>query len=100
MPYGGQGRVQRHHRDGNRMNNDRSNIEFLCVKAHKDAHQALDGRVGGGARPRVTALMREQAIERLRTYRFLIRSGMTHDETVTRMGVHSTSPSRWIRKYD
>lgn len=31
----------RHHKDGNTLNNDPSNIQFLCVKCH----MALDGRM-------------------------------------------------------
>ena len=75
MPYGGRGRVQRHHRDGDRLNNTRKNIAFLCVKHHKDAHRSLDNAVGGGARPRIAAMMRERAIESARTARVMRDNG-------------------------
>ncbi len=31
-------RITRHHRDRNRLNNDPSNIEFLCVPCHNREH--------------------------------------------------------------
>lgn len=33
--------VHRHHRDGNTLNNDPVNIEFLCVACHRAEHRKL-----------------------------------------------------------
>lgn len=99
MPYGGRGRVQRHHRDGNRLNNDRSNIQFLCVKAHKDAHQSLDGMVGGGPRPRVNEMRTAKAIVGTGYARALMGSGKSIDEVAAILRVHPASVWRWLRKY-
>lgn len=40
---GGKPRIERHHKDSNTRNNDRSNIAFLCVPCHKAAHRAMKG---------------------------------------------------------
>ena len=99
MPYGGRGRVQRHHRDSDRMNNVHENIAFLCVKHHKEAHQESDGMVGGGPRPRVTRMMHDRAVEMSREARSLRADGLTVDEVAVRLRVHRASVLRWFRKY-
>ncbi len=99
MPYGGRGRVQRHHRDSDRMNNDRSNIAFLCVQHHKDAHAASDGMVGGGARPRIYAMQRAQANDRASAAAGLRAEGVSTVEIARLMGVDRGTVSRWFRKY-
>lgn len=99
MPYGGRGRVQRHHRDGDRLNNTRKNIAFLCVKHHKDAHRSLDNAVGGGARPRIAAMMRERAIESARTARVMRDNGWDTRQIALELGVDPWTVLRWFRKY-
>ena len=37
---GGTETLQRHHMDGDRTNNDETNVEILCQTCHKDAHVA------------------------------------------------------------
>lgn len=39
----GDPRGQRHHKDRNTLNNERSNIEFLCASCHTKRHAAEDG---------------------------------------------------------
>lgn len=99
MPYGGRGRVQRHHRDSNRLNNARSNIAFLCVQHHKDAHRASDGRLGGGARPRINALLTDRAIAMTALAREQRENGATVEQVAAGLGVHPVSVYRWFRKY-
>lgn len=99
MPYGGRGRVQRHHIDSDRMNNAEANIAFLCVKHHKDAHRATDGAVGGGARPRITALLAGQARSKAAHAAELRRLGRSAAEIAADMGVDRGTVSRWFRKY-
>lgn len=99
MPYGGRGRVQRHHNDGDRMNNTRENIAFLCVKHHKDAHRALDGKIGGGARPRINQLLTDRATANAQRARTMRASGMSSGAIGKELRVHPTSVLRWFRKY-
>ena len=99
MPYGGRGRVQRHHVDGDRMNNDRANIAFLCVQHHKDAHRVSDGKVGGGPRPRVAALLRDRAIAQTQIARQALADGYTLLGVAESMGVSVWTVHRWLRKY-
>ena len=99
MPYGGRGRVQRHHIDSDRMNNDASNIAFLCVQHHKDAHKASDGAVGGGARPRVNQIRTDKAIIGMGYARTLIEGGKSIDEAAAILRVHPHTVRRWFRKY-
>jgi hypothetical protein len=99
MPYGGRGRVQRHHRDGDRLNNTRANVAFLCVKHHKDAHRALDGAVGGGARPRIAAMMRDRAMESAAVARRCRDAGWTTAEIADGLEVDPWTVLRWFRKY-
>lgn len=51
---GGRGGIERHHRDRNRMNNERENIAFLCPPHHRAAHviqrNPVDGRFLRGYR--------------------------------------------------
>lgn len=95
----GQGQTQRHHRDGNRLNNARENIAFLCRKHHSDAHRALDGRVGGGPRPRITEMHRRAAVERTRRAIRLMEDGHTLPLAATAIGVTPHSLRRCLRKY-
>lgn len=81
------------------MNNARSNIAFLCVKHHKDAHQLLDGKVGGGRRERVATMMRDRAITNAQYAVGQINAGRSVSEVAAEIGVHSTSVLRWFRKY-
>lgn len=99
MPYGGRGRVQRHHADGDRMNNVRANIRFLCVKHHKDAHRLLDGRVGGGRRIRVAGLLHDRAEQRAATAFAMCSAGRSLGEIARTFGVCDESVRRWYRKY-
>ena len=99
MPYGGRGRVQRHHIDSDRSNNARSNIAFLCVKHHKDAHKASDGKVGGGPRPRVNALRTAKAIADTQLARAALAEGMSVEDVAAQLGVEKHSVYRWLRKY-
>jgi hypothetical protein len=99
MPYGGRGRVQRHHRDGDRLNNDRSNIQFLCVKAHKEAHQKLDGKVGGGPRPRVNKMRTDKALAMTARARQMREAGHTIESIARSLDVHPLTVYRWFRKY-
>lgn len=39
---GTSGIIDRHHKDGNQLNNDPSNIAFLCRRCHKHAHSRPD----------------------------------------------------------
>jgi hypothetical protein len=34
-------RMERHHRDGNRLNNNQANVEVLCIPCHKQTHRDL-----------------------------------------------------------
>lgn len=99
MPYGGRGRVQRHHIDSDRLNNQPDNIAFLCVRHHNDAHRASDGRIGGGARPRITALLHNRAVARSVEARALRSGGMSWRDIGARFGVSAESVRRWFRKY-
>ena len=81
------------------MDNDRANIAFLCRKHHADAHKRLDGRVGGGARPRVVAMMHDRALEQSLEARRLLSDGRSKQEVADLMGIHLYSLKRWLRKY-
>ena len=99
MPYGGRGRVQRHHIDSDRMNNAASNIAFLCVKHHKDAHKDGDGAVGGGARPRITALLRDRARLNATAAANMRALGIATTDIAQSFGVTRETVDRWFRKY-
>lgn len=95
----GRGVIDRHHRDSDRLNNDRSNIAFLCRRHHQAAHRLTDGKVGGGRRPRVNALQRARAEERAQHARRLLEAGMSIAEVGDQLGAHPASVYRWLRKY-
>ena len=95
---GGRGTVDRHHRDSDRLNNDPSNITFLCRRHHVAAHRASDGMIGGGARPRVAGLLRDRAVGQAMEAAGLVRSGMTYQEAAATMRVHPYTVRRWFRK--
>lgn len=94
----GRGVIDRHHRDSNRLNNDPSNIAFLCRRHHQAAHRLTDGKVGGGARPRVAKLGHDRGVARAAYARALKASGWTVDEIAAEMGVHPVSVFRWFRQ--
>lgn len=95
----GRGVIDRHHRDSDRLNNDRANIAFLCRKHHQEAHRQTDGKVGGGHRPRINALHRSRALERFAEAQHLEAAGLTHPEIAVVMGVDDWTVSRWFHKY-
>lgn len=95
----GRGTVDRHHRNSDRLDNRPENIAFLCRKHHHEAHRASDGMVGGGPRPRVASMFREQAVARSKEARRLAAEGYTVPEIARRMGVDPWSVHRWFRKY-
>lgn len=95
----GRGVIDRHHRDSDRLNNDPSNIAFLCRRHHQAAHKLTDGKVGGGPRPRVVAEQRIRADERARLARRMVSSGMTVPAVAAAFGVDPSSVVRWFRKY-
>lgn len=98
---GGRGTVDRHHIDSDRMNNEPDNIAFLCRKHHNDAHRQSDGRIGGGPRPRVVALMRDRAIARYRLAESYRRDlGWNNRTIAAHLGVHPDSVKRWFAKYE
>lgn len=97
-------RIARHHRDGDQSNNDPSNIAFLCRPCHTEAHAVMRrlgiGRMSGGPRPRITALLRDRAIVRYRDAKALRDQGLTDDEIAASMGYHPLSVRRWFIKYE
>jgi hypothetical protein len=95
----GRGVVDRHHRDSDRMNNAPENIAFLCRKDHLAAHRNGDGMVGGGARPRIAAMHRANAIERSNQAREMSASGASTREIASAMGVDPWTVLRWFSKY-
>lgn len=46
VPVSGTRNIHRHHKDRNPMNNERSNIAFLCRGHHAELHRALRAEVG------------------------------------------------------
>lgn len=95
----GRGVIDRHHRDSDRLNNDRSNIAFLCRKHHLAAHRVSDGKVGGGHRPRINAMHQKHALERFAEAKRLRGDGLTDPQIARRMGVDDWTVSRWFHKY-
>ncbi len=95
----GRGVIDRHHRNSDRLDNSSENIAFLCRRHHHAAHRLTDGKVGGGARPRIVALMRDRAIERYQEAVRLRDEGLTDQAIAARMGVHYLSVRRWFAKY-
>lgn len=90
---------ERHHIDSDRLNNARSNVAFLCKKHHKDAHRLSDGKIGGGARPRVNAMRTAKAVAMTAEARGLRSQGLLVREVAGRLGVHEETVWRWFRKY-
>lgn len=99
MPYGGRGRVQRHHRDSDRLNNSAENIAFLCVQHHKDAHRKSDKKLGGGARPRIATMMRDRAMERAQGVHEMVAEGHSVAEIARLRGVDPGTVRRWVKRY-
>ncbi len=95
----GRGVIDRHHRDSDRLNNAASNIAFLCRKHHQAAHSVSDGKVGGGPRPRIVALMRDRAMRRYESAVALRHYGWTTRQIAERLDVDPASVTRWFRKY-
>ncbi len=98
MAYG-QRRVDRHHRNSDRMDNRRENIEFLCKRHHNAAHKLTDGQVGGGPRPRIVALLRDRALEQWSRAIVLRAQGYSNPEIASELFVHRDSVKRWFAKY-
>lgn len=96
----GQGMTDRHHRNSDRMDNSPENIAFLCRKHHLAAHKLSDGKVGGGPRPRIVALMHDRGLERYEQAVLLRRQGLTNAEIASRLSVHLDSVRRWFSKYE
>ena len=95
----GRGVIDRHHRNSDRSDNSAANIAFLCRKHHLAAHRESDGKVGGGARPRIVALNRDRAIDQAREAAPYFRSGWTTARIAETLGVHPETVRRWTRKY-
>lgn len=95
----GRGVIDRHHRSNDRMDNSPENIAFLCRKHHLGAHRLTDGKVGGGPRPRIVALMRDRAVARAREAAALRDQGASTREIASTMGVDPSSVTRWFLKY-
>ena len=81
------------------MNNVRENIAFLCRLHHKAAHRALDGRIGGGPRPRIAAMFRAQAMNKAAIAWQMRDAGQTPKSIAAHFGVDLFSVYRWFRKY-
>lgn len=96
----GRGVIDRHHRSSDRMDNRPENIAFLCRKHHQDAHQLTDRQVGGGPRPRIAAMFREQAIKRAGRAAAMRDRGKSTADIAREMGVDDWTVLRWFRKYD
>jgi len=95
----GRGVIDRHHRNSDRLDNSPENIAFLCRKHHNAAHRLTDGKIGGGPRPRVAAMMHDRTVVRAREAAALRDAGVSIPEIARRMGVDSWSVHRWFRKY-
>lgn len=95
--------IQRHHRDGDQMNNDPSNIAFLCQPDHTEEHRGMRalgiGRKVGGPRPRIVALMHDRAVQSWTMASALLAQGMTYAEVAADFRVHPDTVRRWERKY-
>jgi hypothetical protein len=96
----GRGVIDRHHRDGDRMNNAESNIAFLCRRDHVAAHRLLDGQIGGGVRPRVNEMLRSKAIARSAEAARLRDAGQTTRQIAASLGVDPWTVLRWFQKYE
>ena len=81
------------------MNNERANIAFLCRRDHKAAHRLLDGRIGGGPRPRIAALFRDRAMEKAALAWTMRDAGQEPKAIAAHFGVDLFSVYRWFRKY-
>lgn len=95
----GRGVIDRHHRNSDRSDNSPANIAFLCRKHHHAAHRLTDGKVGGGPRPRIAALMHDRALERARAAAAMRAEGKSNAQIAWALGVHPLSVDRWQRKY-
>jgi hypothetical protein len=95
----GRGVIDRHHRDSDRSNNTPENIAFLCRKHHMAAHRASDGRVGGGARPRIVAMNRAVSAAHYQEAAALRSQGHSYRSIARVMGVAKSSVDRWVRTY-
>jgi hypothetical protein len=95
----GRGTVDRHHRNSDRLDNSPGNIAFLCRKHHQAAHRLSDGKVGGGPRPRIAALLHNRAMARAREASVLMSLGLTKGEVADALGVHPESIRRWFVRY-
>ena len=95
--------IQRHHRDGDQMNNAPSNIAFLCKPCHDETHRVMRangiGRPVGGPRPRIAALLHDRAVALAGQARTMHRAGATYADIGAVLGVHPSSVDRWFRKY-
>jgi len=91
--------AHRHHVNGDRQNNERSNIRFLCRRHHVAAHRVLDGHVGGGVRPRVNKMLRDRAVSSWGDAEYMRAQGLTVREAAAILGVHPVTVFRWRRKY-
>jgi hypothetical protein len=91
--------VGRHHADGDRLNNTRENIVFLCKRHHIAAHRALDGRIGGGPRPRVAEMQRQRARSRYLEAAAMRDSGCSTVSIAASLGVDRKTVTRWFQKY-
>lgn len=49
--------AERHHKDGNTLNNEPSNIDWLCRKHHMEADGRMDRRENGKFRSKESALL-------------------------------------------
>lgn len=95
----GRGVIDRHHRNSDRLDNSPENIAFLCRRHHHAAHKLTDGRVGGGARPRITAMIRDRAVAAAGEARRMLASGVPIADVAAQQGVSVYSVKRWLRKY-
>lgn len=97
------GLIHRHHRDGDQTNNDPSNIGFLCKPHHDDAHSVMAargaGRSRGGARPRVTAMLRDRAQAQAALAAGLRAQGLSSPAIAAALGVNRRTVTRWLEKY-
>jgi hypothetical protein len=81
------------------MNNSLSNIAFLCVKHHKDAHRSGDGRIGGGPRPRVVEYVIARARGHWENAKVMRASGMTYAMIGKEMGFAKDTVRHWFDRY-
>jgi hypothetical protein len=96
----GRGSIDRHHRNSDRLDNAPENIAFLCRRHHHAAHKLTDGKVGGGPRPRIAALLHDRAIVSAIEAAALRDAGLTQAAIAARMGVNPKTVSRWFGKYE